>query len=192
MIFRHDSKSQYHTSKLHLIRRRQFLYDDIFISRILFKTTQPAHLITVLSITMIAFFVFPAEIEDNKPSRLTNFVYLAAFATHLGAQIWMTFVSGLSLYFALPRHSFGCVQKVLFPKYFLLNSFLSLVTLLIFLDHHNSHLHEMDILIQVSSDFFLKHTIWRRYRQCSTVLLKRCFLCCRRFWCSFAFLASSS
>ena len=37
---------------------------------------------------------------------------------------------GLSLYFSLPRHHFGEVQKVLFPLYFTLTSILSLITLL--------------------------------------------------------------
>uniref|UniRef100_A0A1B6CNU1 TMEM205-like domain-containing protein n=1 Tax=Clastoptera arizonana TaxID=38151 RepID=A0A1B6CNU1_9HEMI len=44
----------------------------------------------------------------------------------------MTFISGLSLYFNLSRHVFGAVQQVLFPKYFSLNSFLSLITLISF------------------------------------------------------------
>lgn len=60
------------------------------------------------------------------------FVYLASFAAHFGAQIWMTFVSGLALYFSLPRHTFGMCQEILFPKYFLLNTALSSMTLITF------------------------------------------------------------
>lgn len=41
-------------------------------------------------------------------------------------------VAGLSLYFSLPRHAFGEVQKVLFPKYFTLNSVLSFIVLVQF------------------------------------------------------------
>lgn len=50
-------------------------------------------------------------------------------------------VSGLALFFNLPRHDFGAVQKVLFPKYFSLNSCLSFVTLISFTNLH--HLTDM-------------------------------------------------
>lgn len=42
------------------------------------------------------------------------------------------FFPGLSLYFNLARHAFGDVQKILFPKYFSLNSLLSAITLIQF------------------------------------------------------------
>jgi len=91
-------------------------------------------------------------IPDHPFSRTASFIYLASFVMHFGAQIWMTFVSGnyekdvkhlrgirasrllissllyrnliagLSLYFALPRHTFGEVQRVLFPRYFTINA----------------------------------------------------------------------
>lgn len=60
------------------------------------------------------------------------FIYLGSFAAHLGSQIWMTFVSGLALYFSLPRHTFGKCQEILFPKYFLQNTILSTATLITF------------------------------------------------------------
>ncbi|EDW27122.1 GL16582 [Drosophila persimilis] len=41
----------------------------------------------------------------------------------------MTFVSGLSLYFSLPRHIFGQCQQILFPRYFAFNAVLSLTML---------------------------------------------------------------
>nr|NP_001259754.1 uncharacterized protein Dmel_CG32512, isoform B [Drosophila melanogaster]ADX64756.1 MIP18213p [Drosophila melanogaster]AGB95592.1 uncharacterized protein Dmel_CG32512, isoform B [Drosophila melanogaster] len=59
-------------------------------------------------------------------------VFLGAFATHFGSQIWMTFVSGLSLYFSLPRHVFGQCQQILFPRYFALNAMLSLTMLVVY------------------------------------------------------------
>lgn len=31
---------------------------------------------------------------DYPQSRATSFIYLASFVMHLGAQIWMTFISG--------------------------------------------------------------------------------------------------
>ncbi|XP_022915505.1 transmembrane protein 205 [Onthophagus taurus] len=132
--------------------------------RVLFNTTQPAHLVTIVAISIIGFFVYPSE-KTNQPSKLWNFLHLTAFCVHLGTQIWMTFVSGLSLYFALPRHDFGRVQEVLFPKYFLLNSILSLITLVIYLRYHNSQLGNPEILLQVSamSTCFLTELVIRLY-----------------------------
>lgn len=76
------------------------------------------------------------EVISNSASATTNklalFGYLSTFAIQFGAQIWMTFVSGLALYFSLPRHTFGQCQRVLFPKYFLMNACLGLVKLLSF------------------------------------------------------------
>lgn len=62
-------------------------------------------------------------------NKLALFGYLSTFAIQFGSQIWMTFVSGLALYFSLPRHTFGQCQRVLFPKYFLMNASLGLVKL---------------------------------------------------------------
>ncbi|KAH8387499.1 hypothetical protein KR093_007328 [Drosophila rubida] len=66
---------------------------------------------------------------------LPTLAYLGAFATHFGSQIWMTFVSGLSLYFSLPRHTFGQCQQILFPKYFALNAMLSISMLIIYVKY---------------------------------------------------------
>ncbi|XP_030564575.1 uncharacterized protein LOC115765249 isoform X1 [Drosophila novamexicana] len=68
-------------------------------------------------------------------STLATLAYLGAFATHFGSQIWMTFVSGLSLYFSLPRHTFGQCQQILFPKYFALNAMLSISMLIIYVKY---------------------------------------------------------
>jgi hypothetical protein len=101
--------------------------------------TQPAHVIMALAITLVAASLMPSNRKTSntngeiiKPRSFVNFVYLAAFCTHVGAQFWMTFISGLSLYFNLARHAFGDVQKILFPKYFSLNSLLSAITLIQF------------------------------------------------------------
>lgn len=110
----------------------------------------------------------------NSQSRATSFIYLASFVMHLGAQVWMTFVSGnfrrilianfylfqqlnlypffflgLSLYFALPRHTFGEVQRILFPRYFTINACLSFTTLLIFVKYHPIRTWNTEIAIQV-------------------------------------------
>lgn len=72
---------------------------------LLTKTTQPAHVVALGLSFFVLFNVWPAlqqspstsvkfaRTEDHK--KLWPFcIYLAAFATHFGAQIWMTFVSG--------------------------------------------------------------------------------------------------
>ncbi|KAK9890372.1 hypothetical protein WA026_010465 [Henosepilachna vigintioctopunctata] len=120
--------------------------------KILFHTTQPAHLITALSVLTVACLLLPKSGKSPQDvSSLWSLIYLGSFSMHLGAQIWMTFVSGLSLYFSIPRHTFGCVQKVLFPKYFLLNAILSFITLTVFLKTHNLHKGNVETLTQVIS-----------------------------------------
>ncbi|XP_046989718.1 transmembrane protein 205 [Schistocerca americana] len=106
--------------------------------RVMFQTTQPAHVITIVAVSVVASLVCNKNNTANsfKPSPWINLLYLGAFMTHFGAQMWMTFVSGLTLYFEIPRHTFGVVQKVLFPKYFSLNSFLSMITLFLFVRLH--------------------------------------------------------
>ncbi|XP_034671423.1 uncharacterized protein LOC117903477 [Drosophila subobscura] len=119
---------------------------------ILTRTTQPAHLIAVCILAFVMMTVgrdliegSPATTPTTTTTRtlssspaggggggggtLPNLVYLGAFATHFGSQIWMTFVSGLSLYFSLPRHIFGQCQQILFPRYFAFNAMLSLTML---------------------------------------------------------------
>ncbi|XP_022188391.2 transmembrane protein 205 [Nilaparvata lugens] len=100
--------------------------------KILFRTTQPAHVISVISVATVASLLYSSEKTQWSSSPFTILLYLAAFSVHCGSQFWMTFISGLSLYFNLPRHVFGRVQKVLFPKYFGLNSFLSALILISF------------------------------------------------------------
>lgn len=92
-------------------------------------TNQLIHFIAIGIIT-ICCFIF--QKHSNEPSILLSFCYVTCFSVHLGTQFWMTFMSGLSLYFTLPRHTFGSVQKILFPRYFFVNSILSFVTLLMF------------------------------------------------------------
>lgn len=129
--------------------------------KFLFHTTQPTHVITIMAILFVASVLVPTKerASDHPYTRATSFIYLASFVIHFGAQIWMTFVSGLSLYFALPRHAFGEVQRVLFPRYFTINACLSLTTLLIFVKHHPAYTWDAEIAIQVgamSGAFFLE------------------------------------
>ncbi|GAB1869197.1 Transmembrane protein 205 [Camponotus japonicus] len=131
--------------------------------KILFHTTQPTHVIVIAAVLFVASLLVSTkgkqQASSHSYSRITSFIYLASFVIHFGAQIWMTFVSGLSLYFALPRHAFGEVQRVLFPRYFTINACLSLTTLLIFVKHHPTYTWDTEIAIQVgamSGAFFLE------------------------------------
>lgn len=130
--------------------------------KILFYTTQPAHVIMIAAVLCVTSALVPTTDRmhvGHPQSSTTSFIYLASFMMHLGAQVWMTFVSGLSLYFALPRHTFGEVQRILFPRYFTINTCLSLTTLLIFAKHHPIHTWDTEIAIQVggmSTAFFLE------------------------------------
>lgn len=84
----------------------------------------------------VLWSTWPLEKDENsyftENKGLTVIGYLGSFAINFGAQIWMTFVSGLALYFALPRHTFGQCQQILFPKYFAMNAGLSIATLILF------------------------------------------------------------
>ncbi|CAH1153446.1 unnamed protein product [Phaedon cochleariae] len=131
-------QSQYH----------RFLTTNFY--KILVYTTQPAHFVTAVSVIWIAYLMYPSK-SHTPMSPLWNLVYLGSFSAHFGAQIWMTFVSGLALYFTLSRHTFGTIQQVLFPKYFLMNAVLSLITLVIYLRTNNHKFNETETIIQTTA-----------------------------------------
>uniref|UniRef100_A0A2S2NVJ1 Transmembrane protein n=1 Tax=Schizaphis graminum TaxID=13262 RepID=A0A2S2NVJ1_SCHGA len=100
---------------------------------------QSAHIIMALAVVLVTVIVFPSDSkmssrqsERIQLSGLVNIVHLAAFSTHFGIHIWMTFISGVCLYYKLSRHAFGDVQKILFPKYYSTSSLLSAITLIQF------------------------------------------------------------
>lgn len=120
--------------------------------KILTRTTQPSHAISMLFVSFILLVLWPNLVgqtaiagnaaaastsacpeTQTRANVLVSLAYFGSFAMHFGAQMWMTFVSGLALYFNLPRHTFGRVQEILFPKYFSMGTALSVVTLLTFI-----------------------------------------------------------
>ncbi|XP_053678068.1 transmembrane protein 205 [Anopheles nili] len=125
--------------------------------KILTNTTQPSHAISAIVVSMVLVALWPnliisrsgdgdtqqcfvgnaAEVRTSS-NALTQIAYLGSFTIHFGAQIWMTFVSGLALYFSLPRHTFGLIQEVLFPKYFTLGTSLSTISLVSFVELRRS------------------------------------------------------
>ncbi|XP_045446459.1 transmembrane protein 205 [Melitaea cinxia] len=90
------------------------------------KTTQPFHV--ALAVLVVVAWITRSGTSANL--RGWRALYVGAVATHLGAQIWMTLISGIVLYFSLPRHEFGRVQTVLFPVYYAFNSLVSLLAVL--------------------------------------------------------------
>ncbi|CAH1103098.1 unnamed protein product [Psylliodes chrysocephalus] len=129
---------------------QQKFFQSIFY-KILRYTTQPAHFVTAISVLFIAFLMVPGN-KQYKVSPIWSLIYLGSFSAHFGTQIWMTFVSGLALFFSLSRHTFGSVQQVLFPKYFLLNATLSFITLFVFMKMNNSVLMDsIDNIVQAVS-----------------------------------------
>ncbi|XP_067139801.1 transmembrane protein 205 [Centruroides vittatus] len=117
---------------------------------ILFKFSQPAHILTLLIVLYLAFILLPHKPRDSwEPSPWSSFIYISTFATHFGTQIWMTFISGLVLFFNLPRTVFGQVQKQLFPKYFFLNSILGFVTFIIYVFHRPLKGNQADHKVQM-------------------------------------------
>ncbi|CAI6356192.1 unnamed protein product [Macrosiphum euphorbiae] len=131
------------------------------------------HIIMALAIVLVTTSLIPGDLRETsnannrndgkvKPQTLVYFVYLASFSIHLGSQFWMTIVSGLSLYFNLSRHAFGDVQKILFPKYFSINSVLSAITLVQFrkITADVWQLHTYLQLITLNLCFLLELTIW--------------------------------
>lgn len=115
--------------------------------KILTRTTQPSHAISMLFVSFMLLVLWPNIVGQsanagsgdcvkpgsNRAGVLVSLAYFGSFAMHFGAQMWMTFVSGLALYFNLPRHTFGRIQEILFPKYFSMGTALSVVTLLSFI-----------------------------------------------------------
>lgn len=105
-------------------------------------------MIVLIATISCVLFETPSE-EEKRKSPFMHMIYFGSVSAHFGTQLWMTFVSGLSLYFNLPRCIFRTVQQILFPTYFSINSTLSFVSLLIFLLNNNLRVTEPLVLIQV-------------------------------------------
>uniref|UniRef100_A0AAG5DWG8 TMEM205-like domain-containing protein n=1 Tax=Anopheles atroparvus TaxID=41427 RepID=A0AAG5DWG8_ANOAO len=141
-------------ASFHYLRNQSTRFQRSPLYKILTGTTQPSHAISAIVLSLVVVALWPnllgsaeegssAKCKEPVPavrasSIFTQIAYLGSFAIHFGAQIWMTFVSGLALYFSLPRHTFGLIQEVLFPKYFTLGTGLSTVSLLSFVELRRS------------------------------------------------------
>lgn len=117
--------------------------------------TQPSTIVAFLCTLVIVIFVSPLG-DIGRTDMLNSTVrlfHLFSFATWLGVQVWVTFFAGvllssiqyvlycipstgITMYKNLPRHMFGLIQSKLFPKYFLLGTILSSVTLVTYIIEH--------------------------------------------------------
>lgn len=74
------------------------------------------------------YYAFPTRRRYDPKSTTIAFVHLTSFAFHYGAQCWVTFIAGLTMFYNLPRIMFGQVQSRLFPMYFATTLALSSIT----------------------------------------------------------------
>ncbi|NXG67491.1 TM205 protein, partial [Hemiprocne comata] len=77
---------------------------------------------------------------DTEPSNTIKLLHLVFLSTSWGMQIWVTFVAGFVMGSHLPRHSFGLIQRKLFPYYFHIGSACAFLNLTLFAMHHPSEL----------------------------------------------------
>ncbi|NXI35925.1 TM205 protein, partial [Galbula dea] len=67
-------------------------------------------------------------------------LHLVFLSTSWGMQIWVTFVAGFVMGSHLPRHTFGLIQRELFPYYFHISSACAFFNLTLFAMYHPSEL----------------------------------------------------
>ncbi|NWT26130.1 TM205 protein, partial [Cardinalis cardinalis] len=65
-------------------------------------------------------------------------LHLLVLSTSWGMQVWVTFVAGFVMSRHLPRHTFGSIQRELFPYYFHISSTCAFLNLTLFAMSHPS------------------------------------------------------
>ncbi|NXC00554.1 TM205 protein, partial [Orthonyx spaldingii] len=63
-------------------------------------------------------------------------LHLLFLSTSWGMQVWVTFVAGFVMSRHLPRHTFGSIQRQLFPYYFHISSTCAFLNLTLFAMSH--------------------------------------------------------
>uniref|UniRef100_A0A8C9MTP8 Transmembrane protein 205 n=1 Tax=Serinus canaria TaxID=9135 RepID=A0A8C9MTP8_SERCA len=76
--------------------------------------------------------------SDTEPSNAIKLLHLLFLSTSWGMQIWVTFVAGFVMSRHLPRHTFGSIQRELFPYYFHISSTCAFLNLTLFAMSHPS------------------------------------------------------
>ncbi|XP_008631326.2 transmembrane protein 205 [Corvus cornix cornix] len=75
---------------------------------------------------------------DTQPSNTIKLLHLLFLSTSWGMQVWVTFVAGFVMSRHLPRHTFGSIQRELFPYYFHISSTCAFLNLTLFAMSHPS------------------------------------------------------
>ncbi|XP_009809581.2 transmembrane protein 205 [Gavia stellata] len=75
---------------------------------------------------------------DTEPSNTVKLLHLVFLSTSWGMQIWVTFVAGFVMGSRLPRHTYGFIQRELFPYYFHIGSACAFLNLTLFAMYHPS------------------------------------------------------
>ncbi|NXY00805.1 TM205 protein, partial [Pteruthius melanotis] len=76
--------------------------------------------------------------SDTQPSNTIKLLHLLFLSTSWGMQVWVTFVAGFVMSKHLPRHTFGSIQRQLFPYYFHISSTCAFFNLTLFAMSHPS------------------------------------------------------
>ncbi|NWW26747.1 TM205 protein, partial [Falcunculus frontatus] len=76
--------------------------------------------------------------SDTQPSNTIKLLHLLFLSTSWGMQVWVTFVAGFVMSRHLPRHTFGSIQRELFPYYFHISSTCAFLNLTLFAMSHPS------------------------------------------------------
>ncbi|XP_009960118.1 PREDICTED: transmembrane protein 205 [Leptosomus discolor] len=79
-------------------------------------------------------------LTDTEPSNTIKLLHLVFLSTSWGMQIWVTFVAGFVMGSRLPRHTYGLIQRELFPYYSHISSACAFLNLTLFAMHHPSEL----------------------------------------------------
>nr|XP_054494655.1 transmembrane protein 205 [Agelaius phoeniceus] len=79
-----------------------------------------------------------AMASDTEPSNAIKLLHLLVLSTSWGMQVWVTFVAGFVMSRRLPRHTFGSIQRELFPYYFHISSTCAFLNLTLFAMSHPS------------------------------------------------------
>ncbi|XP_010280284.1 PREDICTED: transmembrane protein 205 [Phaethon lepturus] len=77
---------------------------------------------------------------NTEPSTTIKLLHLVFLSTSWGMQIWVTFVAGLVMGSRLPHHTYGLIQRELFPYYFHIGSACAFLNLTLFAMYHPSEL----------------------------------------------------
>uniref|UniRef100_A0A8D2QLK8 TMEM205-like domain-containing protein n=1 Tax=Zosterops lateralis melanops TaxID=1220523 RepID=A0A8D2QLK8_ZOSLA len=116
--------------------------------------------------------------SDTEPSNTIKLLHLLFLSTSWGMQVWVTFVAGFVMSRHLPRHTFGSIQRELFPYYFHISSTCAFLNLTLFAMSHPSErganltLHMLEVL---TAGFAPPQTIIFLVCIAASVLNTQCF-----------------